>query len=528
MKDFGTYLCNLRTNTELSLEQLAGLIGSSKSTLSRLENNEVPKPFKGSMRKLVLNLAEFLCHSKKEVERYLDLADFNQALLTEIEEFQLGYSPQLLEISSTEVANVERWEHIYEELVRQLESKHTKIGSRSVSSLLQSKLQHYTSVLENIRQKLGKNQNTLFLSDKAGVQATYQSQIATLEKGMVVGYMYGKEINKSAASRGLYTLASPNAQRLLQLGDLDSFAVDDLIVLTQSPQFTGWKPDDILTTTFSTPLPIPHDIKEIQQKNLSAVEQNFTNSSHYRLGVYTPAFSDRKGLEVTIAPLGFYDYYSLLPVLDEPLATDAEGNTFSLREKYGHTAFTYTSVPHGSCLIPAPISLQCLLITHDQQIVFMQRSPSVAFYPGHWSASFEETMNAPGLDPKGKISRTGDADFFACAIRGLEEEFGISTEAIKEISILSLNIEYLTLSVGVVAVIKVHMTANEVKSHWLLKAPDKDEASKFASFSSELSEVIEKLFTNTFWHPTSRMRLIQFLFHTYGVDEVAKAIEQKK
>jgi hypothetical protein len=30
------------------------------------------------------------------------------------------------------------------------------------------------------------------------------------------------------------------------------------------------------------------------------------------------------------------------------------------------------------------------------------------------------------------------------------------------------------------------------------------------------------------WHPTSRMRLIQFLFHTYGVKEVAKAIQHRE
>jgi len=32
----------------------------------------------------------------------------------------------------------------------------------------------------------------------------------------------------------------------------------------------------------------------------------------------------------------------------------------------------------------------------------------------------------------------------------------------------------------------------------------------------------------TLWHPTARMRLIQFLFHTYGVDEVAAEIKAKK
>jgi hypothetical protein len=190
-----------------------------------------------------------------------------------------------------------------------------------------------------------------------------------------------------------------------------------------------------MTTTLSTPLPIPEDIEAARKERLPAIEKNFTNSSHYRLFSYTPAFSDRKGLEVTLAPPGFHDYYTLATILDEPLLTAPDGSKISIRHKYGRTAFTYSSAGHETCLIPSPVSLQCILITRDQQIVLMQRSSSVAFYPHHWSASFEETMNAPGPDPKG-IQRPGDHDFFECAIRGLEEEFGITAEAIEDIKIL--------------------------------------------------------------------------------------------
>jgi 8-oxo-dGTP pyrophosphatase MutT (NUDIX family) len=167
-------------------------------------------------------------------------------------------------------------------------------------------------------------------------------------------------------------------------------------------------------------------------------------------------------------------------------------------------------------------------VTKDHQIILMQRSNSVAFYPNHWSASFEETMDAPGLSPKGDI-RAGDTDFFACAIRGLEEEFGVPADAVESIKVLSLNIEYLTLSAGVVAIIHVDLPVQEIKTHWLVKAPDKNEASKLATVPIDLSPVVEKLFSsNVLWHPTSRMRLVQFLFHTYGVDEVAKAIKAKQ
>jgi hypothetical protein len=68
----------------------------------------------------------------------------------------------------------------------------------------------------------------------------------------------------------------------------------------------------------------------------------------------------------------------------------------------------------------------------------------------------------------------------------------------------------------------------QVTWHWLLCAWHRDEASRFASLSTELSAVVDKLFSKTLWHPTARMRLIQFLFHTYGVDEVAAAIKAKR
>jgi isopentenyldiphosphate isomerase len=250
------------------------------------------------------------------------------------------------------------------------------------------------------------------------------------------------------------------------------------------------------------------------------------NSSHYRLVSYTPAFSDRRSLEITLAPIGFHDYYTLIPFLDEPLLQKVDGAKTSIREKYGHTALTYRA-SGDTRLVPAPVSLQCVIVTKDHQILLMQRASSVAFYPGHWSASFEETMDAPGLSPKGNI-RSGDADFFACAIRGLEEEFGVAADAVESIKILSLNLEYLILAVGVVAIINLNLTAQEVKTHWLVKAPDKDEASKFATVSVDLSSIVEKLFSrDVLWHPTSRMRLIQFLFHIYGVDEVENTIKAR-
>lgn len=349
--------------------------------------------------------------------------------------------------------------------------------------------------------------------------------LSPIEERIVIGAMYGREMTSSHSSGGLYALASQNASRLMEEAGIDCFAVDDMMTLTQSNNFAGWLPEDIITTKLSTPLSVPADIEAIRQQKLPAIQQNFVNSSHYRLASYTPAFSDRRGLEVTLAPLGFHDYYTLIPFLDEPLLTDKQDVSISIREKYGVTSLTYSASEHGSSLIPAPVATHCVIVTKDQQIVLMQRSATVAFYPNHWSASFEETMDSPGLSPKRDI-RPGDNDFFDCALRGLDEEFGITANEVESVKVLSLNVEYLILAVVPIAVIKVNLTASQVKSHWMLKAHDKNEATKFATISTDLTTVVDKLVEpGMLWHPTSRMRLIQFLFHTYGVDATADAIE---
>lgn len=339
------------------------------------------------------------------------------------------------------------------------------------------------------------------------------------EERVIVGSMYGKEIDTHAHS--IDALASQNARHLMDMASVDCFAVDDLITITQSSAFRGWNRDEIFLTKLSEALPVPEDIEALRQEKLPRIQKNYINSSHYRLAAFTPAFSDRRGLEVTLAPIGFYDFYTLIPFLDDL----ALPGGVSIREKYGAMAFTYAL--GNTCPIPAPVALHCVVVTKDRQVVLMQRSNSVAFYPNHWSASLEETMDSPGMSPKGN-TRPGDADFFACAIRGMEEELGVTTDAIDTIKVLSLNVEYLILAIAAVAVIRTHLTAQELKSHWLLQAPDRNEASKFETVSVEPKAIIQKLFSNNvLWHPTARMRLIQFLFHEYGPKEITAMIAQQ-
>ncbi|QBD81815.1 helix-turn-helix domain-containing protein [Ktedonosporobacter rubrisoli] len=528
MKRYGAFLANLRNSADISQEKIATLVETSKSTISRLENDEIPLPFKGTMRKTVLALAEILCPSQRETERYLEMAGIERELLTESEEIQLGFMGRDMRGVQNEKADLERWEQIYTERLQHLEKLRVAPGISGLPPNMKRKMQEYANILTEIRRRLDRLYNRNNPIDLQATQTTQAHFTVTEEGRLVVGHQYSDGQFNGPLSSNLYALASPNARWLMQHANIERFAVDDCITLTRSRNFEGWAPDDVRTAAINTPLPIPDDLAEIKQKKLSEIEQHFFNSSHYRLVSYSPLLSYREYLEIRLSPIGFYDHYSLSPFFDEPLLTALDGSKISIRQKYGNTALTYSSSDKGTSLIPTPISLQCLVVTSDQQIVLMQRSSSVAFYPGHWSASFEKSMNAPGIDRKGRPSRSDDANFFAGAIRGLEEELGVPPAAVENIKVLSLNVEYLTLSVDVIIMIKVTLTGDEIKSNWILSAWDMDEASQFDLLAADLPSVIDKLFSKRLWHPTSRMRLLQYLFHTYGIDEVARVIKERQ
>lgn len=528
-QQFGTYLSTLRSTHSLSLEDAAQLVTSSRSSLSRLETGSMSLPLKGPQRKLVIDLGELLCQSRAETERYLQLAGIDSKFLAESEMMQLGLAPLIVGTSEDERDLLASRIAFFTNHLRHLDEVEQKFETMNAPACLKGKIQSNSNTLNDLQERLNILQDAseaLVVKTKAFPHyATDPVYASVIEGKIVVGQHYHPDA--AQLGRDLYSLASPHALMLMQLADVEHFAVDDCILLTNSPGFSGWDPQDIKTTITTSPLPVPMDVNELQQEKRARIEQNYFNSSHYRLGSYTPSFSDRDVLEITLAPIGFHEYFSITPFFDEKLLQSAGGSPISLREKYGNTALTYSATDRGASLIPTPVSIQCVVVTSDGSILLMRRSSSVAFYPGHWSASFEETMNAPGFDRKGNATTSDDANFFAGAIRGLEEEFAVHEGTIETMKVLSLNVEYLTLSVDVIIVISIRLSAQQVRQNWLLKASDRDEADKFALLSSDMESILEKLFSQTLWHPTARMRLVQFLFHKYGVDAVVAAMQSR-
>ncbi len=396
MNDYGVFLSSLRINAGLSLEALAKIVDSSKSTLSRLENGDISRPFRVGTRTLVIQLAHILCSSMKEIERYLALAGIDRFLLTEIEEIQLGFTPHIVKGTEEETQDLERLEKVYQQLLSKLEAREQELGVDDSPPTLKLKAQGYRNILQEIQKRLDQLHDRTDPLDAPSLDTISAYCVETVGGRIVIGNDYDGYASVTDA-QSLYALASDNARWLMQLAGIERFAVDDCIILANSENFKGWKQDEIRTTILASPLPIPDDLADIQREKIATIEKHYCNAPHYRLASATPAFSELDHLKIVLAPLGFYDYFSLNPYFDEPLLTALDGSKVSIRQKYGNTALTYSSTDKGTSLIPAPVSIQCIVLTGDNRILLVQRSLSVAFYPNHRSASFEETMNAPDI-----------------------------------------------------------------------------------------------------------------------------------
>jgi transcriptional regulator with XRE-family HTH domain len=531
-RDLGLFVANLRAQAGLSLTTLASLVGSSKSTLSRLEQGQIPLPARGKNRMLLIALVHLLCNAASERDRILSLASIDPALLTLGELIVLGLWPPSSShgVRSLPREDVEQGREEVLRLLTQLEEwmrEPAVSHSEQVSTLLRRKIARYRVLLEELEQQLTWIQHTSHLGEPGASpgHGTHLDQSRNMQTGTSPVEERSQTSSSSALSPDLFNLASARARWLMQQAGVERFAVDECIVLTASEGFRGWDKRQIQMTTLAQPWPLPEDLAAVLREQRAALEESALNAPHYQLVSLTPAWSELDGLKLILAPLRFYDYMALLPVLDKPLLPSQDGRLLSIREKYGSAALYTRSYSRSVALIPAPVSIQCLLETQDERLVLVQRSEAVAFYPGCWSASFEETMNAPG-QVAGSF-QSGDAHVFDAAYRGLEEEFGLPAEAVEEMKALSLNVEYPTLSVDVFMLIKLARPFAAVKERWLISARHRDEALQMTGIACRLDEVVATLFAPRQWHPTSRMRLVQWLIQRYGLDAVVAAIKEQ-
>ena len=189
MKQLGTFLANLRSSAGLSLEELGKLVGTSRSTLSRLENDDIPRPFKSTMRQLVIALAELLCTSQKETEQYLELAAIERSYLTDSEEITLGFLPVILVGSAEEANNLEHLRWMCEQRYQQFDSWQQQLQQESFASeeknvykQVRRKRQECALLLRGIQQRLDAlNQSSLSITPETYISQAMQERLDQAE-----------------------------------------------------------------------------------------------------------------------------------------------------------------------------------------------------------------------------------------------------------------------------------------------------------------------------------------------------------
>ena len=155
-----------------------------------------------------------------------------------------------------------------------------------------------------------------------------------------------------------------------------------------------------------------------------------------------------------------------------------------------------TPLPFGDRLLPGIAVVHAIIMTSDDKVIAARRSAQVGYAPERWSLSFEEQVN--GSD----VGRKEDA-FTAAARRGFTEEFGCELPA-QHVALLTTVMQIDLLNLGIVALLRSSMTAQEICSSWRSVAKDRWEATEVRGLP--LDDLDAGLASLGLLHPSSEFR----------------------
>jgi len=370
MKDFGVYLANLRSSAGLSLRDLAKLVESSQSTLSRLENNDVPQPFRGTVRKLIITLAEVLCTSGREIERYLQLAGIDISLLTEAEEIQLGFTPRIKHDSPDEAATLLRWKDIYEQLLKPLEALEAKLNS--LPPTLKLKIQEYTNNLQTIQKRLDILDNQ---ENGTGASNTQAAQLLLSPASRL-----SPNMDDSITDLLQPLVANPQCAWIYAWG-LGEEVSNVELVYDSTIQYESSPPDDVqqaLEDWCRKNQTKCHEKRRDPIGALVRLEKAEWNHSAYKHFIL-------------LSPSRYLDYVSIHPHL-------GKAEFRSLREAYFANALA--GLKNGERLeLPSNFALHMVVVSQDGYLLLRRRASNTELYPSAWEAGIGEFMHGPADIP---------------------------------------------------------------------------------------------------------------------------------
>lgn len=209
------------------------------------------------------------------------------------------------------------------------------------------------------------------------------------------------------------------------------------------------------------------------------------------------------------------DYYTFL-------ATNMGLDEEPLREKY----FRDVDWLKPTRFFSNSFGINLSVITADQSIIIAQRSGLVGSRPGTYNISVNEAISR-SLDR----SVEGHApDIYRCASRGLVEELGLSEPnefRSSDIIFLSFGVDTQYSQWGILGMVKVNKTANEILEWRNSGVKDKWENDKLYFIKFDLDSVVRFVLSHGPWTPNGLTCLYHTLIHEFGHHKVERAIKKQ-
>lgn len=307
-------------------------------------------------------------------------------------------------------------------------------------------------------------------------------------------------------------------------------AIDSAFEIHRSPDYSGWKRDDIEIELTKEPILLFSDFND-----LVGVDRNppkLPNNKKYRIcGLDRDSTEDRT-LHIRLAPTDYFTTDRVERLNRKGCLRDVDGRKISPFAKYGRDLLNFEASK-----IPHKVGLECVVALRDEKLLLGRRQKNgVRFEGGKWSLSFEENMDAGGAREK------PDKDFFDTVIAGVDEELGIRDCPISSVRILSLMMHAGALAVFATALVNLlDHTVHDVRAAWDLRSRDgRKEIKEFEVIEWTLPALVPMLLRKKTilksgltilpeeWHWTARSRALLALFHKFGVTETLRGLEDSE
>jgi len=295
---------------------------------------------------------------------------------------------------------------------------------------------------------------------------------------------------------------------LLDIGE-DTFAIDDVISLVESPGFQGWDdPDELDVRRVDTPItefPANWDQLKAEYGELEKHEMDWPKLF---IDEWDPYIIDQGGkLHISLCESSYSPNKALETLLKEEVPIRLKGKMTTLREFYrgrdedGRSYF-WTYLPNMIIMTP-------VVITADKKFIAMRRSATVSYYKRHWSITLEEQINPKGDSPPERTDNYSLV-FFNAIRRGVYEELGDMVQ-IESIKLLGLHREYPNGNVNVTAVVQISQNAEVVHNSWV-RANDRHEGTNF-DYKPFTPEVVAQTLARSTYLPDTSESINEDKFH---------------